>query len=103
MANNILVVLEQREGIIKRSGFQAAFTAANLAKDLNGSAEAVVVGDVIKNLNEVSKYGIQKVIHLKNSELANYSSSGYTEAITNLAKEADYDILILSNTALGKD
>ena len=103
MANNILVVLEQREGIIKRSGFEAAFTAANLAKDLNGSAEAVVVGDVIKNLNEVSKYGIQKVIHLKNSELANYSSSGYTEAITNMAKEANYDIVILSNTALGKD
>lgn len=103
MANNILVVLEQREGIIKRSGFEAAFTAANLAKDLNGSAEAVVVGDIITNLNEVSKYGIQKVIHLKNSELANYSSSGYTEALTNLAKEANYEILILSNTALGKD
>jgi electron transfer flavoprotein alpha subunit len=103
MANNILVVLEQREGIIKRSGFEAACTAANLAKDLNTTAEAVVVGDVITNLDEVSKYGIQKVIHLKKSELANYSSSGYAEAITNLAKEADYDILILSNTALGKD
>ncbi|MCU0365037.1 MAG: electron transfer flavoprotein subunit alpha/FixB family protein, partial [Ignavibacteriaceae bacterium] len=40
---------------------------------------------------------------LKNSELGNYSSSGYTEAISKLAKEADYDILILANTALGKD
>lgn len=103
MTNKILAILEQREGIIKRSGFEAACTAANLAKDLNTSAEAVVVGDAISNLNDVSKYGIQKVIHLKNSELAYYSSSGYTEAITNLAKEANYDILILSNTALGKD
>lgn len=103
MANKILAVLEQREGIIKRSGFEAASTAAKLAKDLNTSAEAVVVGDAISNINEVSKYGIQKVVHLKNSELANYSSSGYSEAITKLAKEADYDILILANTALGKD
>lgn len=103
MANKILAVLEQREGIIKRSGFEAASTAGKLAKDLNTSAEAVVVGDAISNINEVSKYGIQKVIHLKNSELANYSSSGYSEAITKLAKEADYDILILANTALGKD
>jgi len=103
MVNKILVVLEQREGIIKRSGFEAASTAVKLAQDLNTSAEAVVVGDTISNLNEVAKYGIQKVIHLKKSELANYSSSGYTEAVTNLAKEINYDILILSNTALGKD
>jgi electron transfer flavoprotein alpha subunit len=103
MANKVLAVLEQREGIIKRSSFEAASTAAKLAKDLNTSAEAVVVGDAISNLNEVAKYGIQKVIHLKNSELSNYSSTGYTEAVTNLAAEGNYDILILSNTALGKD
>jgi electron transfer flavoprotein alpha subunit len=103
MVNKILAVLEQREGTIKRSGFEAASTAAKLAKDLNTSADAVVVGDVISNINEISKYGVQKIIHLKNSELANYSSSGYTEVITNLAKETNYDILILSNTSLGKD
>jgi electron transfer flavoprotein alpha subunit len=103
MANKILAVLEQRDGQIKRSGFEAASTAANLAKDLSTTAEAVVVGDVISNINEVSKYGIQKVIHIKNSDLANYTSSGYTDSISDLAKESGYDILILSNTALGKD
>jgi electron transfer flavoprotein alpha subunit len=103
MANNILAVLEQREGSLKRSAFEVVNKAANLAKELNTIAEAVVVGDAINNLNEISKYGIQKITHLKNSELANYSSSGYTEAISNLAKESDFNILILSNTALGKD
>jgi electron transfer flavoprotein alpha subunit len=103
MANNILAVLEQREGSLKRSAFEVVNKAANLAKELNTIAEAVVVGDAINNLNEISKYGIQKITHLKNSELANYSSSGYTEVISNLAKESDFDILILSNTALGKD
>jgi len=103
MANKILVVLEQREGLLKRSGFEAASTAVKLAKDLNTSAEAVVVGDLISNLYDISKYGIRKVIHIKKTELTNYSSSGYTEAISNLAKEGDYDILILSNTAFGKD
>ena len=103
MANKILAVLEQRDGQIKRSGFETASTAANLAKDLNTTAEAVVVGDVISNINDVSKYGIQKVIHIKNSDLANYSSSGYTDLISDLAKESGYDIIILSNTALGKD
>ncbi|MBK9099191.1 MAG: electron transfer flavoprotein subunit alpha/FixB family protein [bacterium] len=103
MPNKILAILEQREGIIKRSGFEAVSTAANLAKDLETSAEAVVVGDSIANIDDISKYGIQKVYHLKNVALADYSSSGYSEAITNLAKEFDYDILILANTTLGKD
>ncbi|HEY6436749.1 MAG TPA: electron transfer flavoprotein subunit alpha/FixB family protein, partial [Ignavibacteriaceae bacterium] len=102
-ANKILVFLEQRDGQIKRAGFEAASTAANLAKDLNGTTEAVVVGDVISNINDISKYGVQKVTHIKNSDLANYSSSGYTDLVSNLAKENNFDIIILSNTALGKD
>ncbi len=103
MPNKILAILEQREGIIKRSGFEAASTAAILAKDLKISADAVVVGDSISNLDEISKYGIQKVIHLKNSALSNYSSSAYSDVISNLVKESDYDMLILANTTLGKD
>lgn len=103
MPNKILAILEQRDGIIKRSGFEAASVAFNLSKDLKISADAVVVGDSMSNIDEVSRYGIQKVYHLKSSSLANYSSSGYSEAITNLAKEFAYDILILPNTTLGKD
>ncbi len=103
MANKILAVLEQRDGTIKRSGLEVASIAAELAKDLGTSADAVVAGDAISNLNEISKYGIQKIFHLKNDQLSQYTSSGYTEAIANLAKEIDYDILILSNTTLGKD
>ena len=103
MANKILAVLEQREGLLKRSAFEVVNKAANLSKEMNTTAEAVVVGDTISNLNEVSKYGIQKITHLKSTDLANYSTSGYTEAISDLVRESECDILILSNTALGKD
>ena len=102
MANKILVILEQRDGQIKKSGFEAASIAVKLAKDLNTSADAVVVGDSISNINDVSKYGIKKLTHLKNADLANYSSSGYTDSIVDFAKD-DYSLIILSNTALGKD
>ena len=103
MAKKILVVLEQRDGQIKRSAFEAASEAAILAKDLNTTADAVVVGDSISNISDISKYGIKKIIHFKNSDLTNYSSSGYTDLISGLAKESEYDLLILSNTTLGKD
>lgn len=103
MANKILAILEQREGSLKKVSFETASVASKLAKELNLDAEAVVVGSDLKDLNEISKYGISKIIHLKNSDFANYTSSGYTEAITNYAKEVNAVCLIVGNTSLGND
>ena len=103
MANKILAILEQREGLLKKVSFEAASTASKLAKELNLEVEAVVAGSDVNNLNEISKYGITKVVHLKNSEFTNYTSSGYTEAISNYAKESNAVCLIVGNTSLGND
>lgn len=103
MSSKILAILEQRDGIIKRAGFEAASAASKLAVDLKLSADALVIGDSISNLDEISKYGIQKIHYLKHAALTNYSSSAYSEAISDLVKESDYDTIILANTTLGKD
>ena len=103
MANKILAILEQRDGLLKKSAFEVVSSAHNSASKLNIEAEAVVVGNDVSNIEEIAAYGINKIIHLKNADLADYSSSGYKEAITNYAKETDADYLIFSNTALGKD
>jgi electron transfer flavoprotein alpha subunit len=103
MANKILAVLEQREGVLKKSSFEVSGLANRLASDLNCESEAVVVGSDINNLKDVAKYGIGKIIHLKNSDLQYYSSSAYAEALSNYAKESGADILVFSNTAMGKD
>lgn len=103
MANKILAILEQREGSLKKVSFEAASVASKLAKELNLEVEAVVAGSEVKNLDEISKYGITKVVHLKNPDFSNYTSSGYTEAISNYAKEVNAVCLIIGNTALGND
>ena len=103
MANKILAILEQREGLLKKVSFEAASTASKLAKELNLEVEAVVAGSDVSNLNEISKYGKTKVVHLKNSNFSNYTSSGYTEAISNYAKESNAVCLIVGNTSLGND
>jgi electron transfer flavoprotein alpha subunit len=77
MANKILAVIEQREGLLKRSAFETIGMAKKIADDLNLEAEAVVVGNEVSNIEEIGKYGISKVTHYKNTELANYSSSAY--------------------------
>lgn len=103
MANKILAVLEQREGSLKKVSFESASVAVKLSKQLNLEVEAVVAGSEIGNLNEISKYGISKIIHLKNADFQNYSSSGYSEAISNYAKDKGASYIIIGNTAFGND
>lgn len=103
MANKILAILEQREGVLKKISFEACSLAVKLATQLNLEAEAVVAGSEISNLNEVSKYGITNVVCLKNPDFLNYTSSGYTEALSNYAKESGADYIIIGNTSFGND
>lgn len=103
MANKILAILEQREGSLKKVSFEAASVASKLAKGLNLEVEAVVAGSEVNNIDVIAKYGITKIIHLKNSEFNNYTSSGYSEAISNYAKEVNAVCLIIGNTSLGND
>jgi electron transfer flavoprotein alpha subunit len=103
MANKILAILEQRDNKLKRSAFEVISTAARLAGDLNFEAEALVIGNEIENISDVGKYGIKKLVHFKNDQLTNYSTSAYTGIISDYAKEAGVSIMVISGTALGKD
>lgn len=103
MANKILAILEQREGILKKISFEVASVASKLAKELNLEVEAIVAGSDISNVNEISKYGISKLIHFKNSEFNNYSSSGYVDVFSNYANEVGTTYIIVGNTSFGND
>ena len=103
MANKILAILEQREGILKRSAFETVSMASKIAGELNLEAEAVVVGNDVSNINDIASYGISKIVHLKSPELEAYSSSAYRDAVAAYAAETDADYLLLANTSMGKD
>lgn len=103
MTNNIIAVLEQREGTLKKVSFETASVAYDLAKKLGMNVQAVAVGSDISNLNEISKFGISEINLLKHKDLHNYSSSGYADAIADYAKKVNAEYLIIGNTSLGKD
>ena len=56
MANNILVFIEQRNGQIKKSSFEAVKVSAELAEKLGWTSEAVVIGNEIENVNNIGGY-----------------------------------------------
>ena len=103
MAEKILAVLEQRDNSLKKVSYEVASVVANFSNQLNFATDSVVLGNDINNLNELSKYGLKQVTHIKNEQLANYSPSAYADAIADYAKQNDSKILIFPNTALGVD
>ncbi|MBI5808332.1 MAG: electron transfer flavoprotein subunit alpha/FixB family protein [Ignavibacteriales bacterium] len=98
----ILAFIEQRSGQIKKSSLEVAKTAADLSQKLNGSVEALCIGNDVNSLDSIGGYGISKVNFIKNSNLENYSSA-YTDIVVNFINQNNFDVIIFSATSLGRD
>lgn len=98
----ILAFIEQRSGQIKKSSLEVAKTAADLSQKLNGSVEALCIGNDVNSLDSIGGYGISKVNFIKNSNLENYSSA-YTDLATDFINQNNFDVIIFSATSLGRD
>lgn len=103
MSNKLLVVLEQRDGKIKKASIEALKVGADVANKINAEAVGVVIGDEVIGLNDLSGYGVKKIIHYKNKDLQNYSPSAYKKILLDSINNQNYDNVFISATALGKD
>ncbi|MDF1611105.1 MAG: electron transfer flavoprotein subunit alpha/FixB family protein [Stygiobacter sp.] len=98
----ILAFIEQRDGQIKKSSFEAAKTAFDLSQKLNATVEAVCLGNEVNNIDAVGGFGISKINFLKNPALEKYSSA-YTDLVTDFINQNNFDIILFSATSLGRD
>ncbi len=103
MANKIFVVIEQRDGIVKKVSFEVATLASKLAAGNNKEVIAIAVGGTIDSLSELGHYGVAKVVFFKHPELQLYSPSAYAKVIAEYVKQDDGAIILLGNSALGRD
>lgn len=103
MEKKILVILEQRDGKIKKSSFEALTVAQNLSSSLGLSVDAALIGNEVANLSEVFLYCSCNLIHFTHADLQLYSSSAYKKIAVEYASKQGCEIILLSNTSLGKD
>ncbi len=103
MSNKFLVILEQRNGYIKKSSLEAASVSVKIANQLNAGVQAIVLGDKVENFDLIPLTGISEVTFYYNKELSEYSSSAYTSLITKHITDNNFSEIFISNTALGKD
>jgi electron transfer flavoprotein alpha subunit len=99
---SVLVFLDQANGHIKKSSFEAAGYAAKTASVLGSTAEAIVLGIVNDDLSLLGNYGIKKVHTVADASLNNLEAQVYTKIIAEAATAINADVIVFSNNSVGK-
>ena len=98
----VLVFLDQADGHIKKSSFEAANYAAKVASLTGKTAEAVLLGTVTDDLASLGKYGIKKVNTVANATLNNLDAQVFCKIIAEVAGKTAADVIVFSNNTAGK-
>jgi electron transfer flavoprotein alpha subunit len=104
MGNNVLVVAEQRDGMLKKVAFEMLGAGSDLAAALGGSIEAALLGSDLGGMPDtLAQYGAAKVYVADDPALATYSSEGYASTLASLIGETQPSIVLIGATAMGTD
>lgn len=104
MSKDVVVFIEQREGSIKKTSFEALSLARELATELGGQPTAVLIGAQVEGLcSQVSAYGATKIYTVEAPALAQYSGDGYAAALMSCVARSEPRVVLLAHTAMGKD
>lgn len=99
---SVLIFLDQSEGHIKKSSFEAASYGAKVAELTNTTAEAIVLGTVSDDLASLGRYGIKKVHTVKNDALNQVDAQVFTKILAEAANTLGATVIVFSNNFNGK-
>jgi len=104
VSNNVLVVAEMRESVLKKICFEMIGEGKRIADKLGGAVEAVVLGhEVGDEIAPLAHYGAEKTYLADDPALANYTAEGYTNVLARLIKETEPILVLTGATTQGKD
>lgn len=97
----ILVYLEAQKNTLKRSSLEAISAARNLSKEMNIPFAAAIINGNDENLQIAKEYGLNDVFNMQSDLLEKYSCSGYAAALSNIAKEKGFGIVLIPANIAG--
>ena len=104
MSSGILVFIEHRDGVANKASLEGIAAAQSLASQLQQSVTAVVLGADVNGLaQQLAAYDIQKVVHAKNTKLADYTPDGYADAMERVVRQIDPALVLMTHTYLVRD
>ncbi|MEM8883707.1 MAG: electron transfer flavoprotein subunit alpha/FixB family protein [Planctomycetota bacterium] len=100
----VLVFVETQDGSLKKSAPEVLGQAAQLAGDLGGGVDAVLVGQGAGALAEsVGNFGVDKVYVAEADSLANFSIEAFTKPLLKAVAAATPKLVLFAASVNGKD
>lgn len=100
---SVLFLVESVNGHVKKNSFEAASYASKVAAQLGTEAIGVALGTVENSaLAELGEYGATKVLHVADTSLDAFDSGTFASVIAQVAQSAGANVLVISQTSLGK-
>lgn len=104
MAKGIWIIVEQRNGQIRKVSLELLSQGRQIADQAGENLVAVILGQNIERLaGEVASYGADKVILAEDDKLAEYTTGAYTSVLNQLIRKDEPQAVLIGNTAVGKD
>ena len=103
---NIWVFAEQRQGKLMNVALELVGEGHKLSREISEETKvcAVLVGDKVEHLaDELFAYGADSVYLLEDELLAQYTTDGYTKAMTDAINEYKPEIVLFGATHIGRD
>lgn len=98
----VLIFLDQADGHIKKSSFEAASYGSKVAAMMGTTSEAILLGTVSDDLASIGNYGVKKVHTVANASLNTLDAQVYTKIISQAVEATGADVIIFSNNSSGK-
>ncbi|MGA2269008.1 MAG: electron transfer flavoprotein subunit alpha/FixB family protein [Bryobacteraceae bacterium] len=101
---SILAVMEQRGGAWNRMSFETLAAAQQLARELDTTASAAVLGQSIGGLaGELASKHLERVYAVEHELLQDYAPDAYTIALRQLVEQAKPSIVLFPHTYQVRD
>lgn len=101
--SSVLVVLEQRDGVVKRISHEALAAARGAADALGGEVHGLLVGPEGVSTEGLGAAGADKVMVVTDDTLGLYQANQHASIAAETAKQGGYDLVLLGATSLGRD
>lgn len=99
---SVLAFVETADGAVKKSAFEVVGYAAEVAKMLNTTATAVVLGEIAESqLAKLGSVGAKKVLHAADSRLSNVVIQAYTSVLAQAVEKEGAEVVVLAKSSIG--
>ncbi len=102
--SNVLAILEQRDGALRKVSHEVVTGARRLADALGGEVHALVcAAGAVAGVDAAGRHGADKVITATNSAFGAYAPEGYARTIAERAQAGGYGAVVCAASAQGRD